>query len=199
MFYRKLRKILSGFEKLETERLVIKNLCPDDAKDMYEYSRDPRVSKYLLWSPHLNLAESQGVIESLCKRYKKGLYGDWGVYLKSEGKLIGTVGYSHIDSNIDSCEIGYVLSPKYHGNGYMTEAVTAMLHLTFEQLKANSARLRIMDENQRSRLLAERLGFRLEYVCENEIFVKDKHRTLAHYIMTREEYISQYSHPENAQ
>ncbi len=188
MFYRKLRKILSGFEKLDTKRLFIKNLCPDDVYDMYEYSRDPIVSEYLLWSPHLNPAETEGVIEHICKRYKKGLYGDWGIYLKDTGKLIGTVGYAYIDSNVDSCEIGYVLSPRYWKCGYMTEAMTALLALTFEQLKANSAVLRIMTENSRSKRLAEKLGFRLNYTCENEISVKGVKRTIDHYVMTREDY-----------
>ena len=193
MNYRKLRKILSGTESINTERLVIKNLSLDDADAMYNYAKDPEVSKYLLWGPHINREETRGYLEALQKRYKKGLYGDWGVYIKDGMQLIGTCGYAYIDTQTESCEIGYVLSPEYQNKGYMTEAVKAVLQFTFDEIKARSANLRIMQENKRSEALAKRVGFKLNYIGENEINVKHIDRTLLHYRMTREEYYRLYS------
>ncbi|MBQ0109854.1 MAG: GNAT family N-acetyltransferase [Clostridiales bacterium] len=63
-----------------------------------------------------------------------------------------------------------------------------ILKLTFEKLGFREARLRIMNENADSKKLAERVGFRLDRVIENEIEVKGSMRTLAHYVLTDEEY-----------
>lgn len=195
MRYRKLRRLLSGMDGIKTERLTIKDLSPSDAPALNAYASLPIVSEYLLWSPHLNLAETEGYIEFLCKRYRKGLYADWGVFITESNTLIGTCGYSHIDPDAQECEIGYVMSPEYWGHGYMSEAVDSVLSLTFREIGASCAKLRIMKENVRSEALAKRLGFRLDYVCEDEITVKGLKRTLLHYVMTREEYSA--LHPES--
>lgn len=181
------RKMLSSLP-LETERLIIRYIAVGDAEDMYEYASVPEVSKYLLWSPHINIDATRGYVESLQKRYERGLYGDWALALKSTGKMIGTCGYANIDSRNMVCEIGYVLSPYYRHSGYMTEALEEILKLTFEKLGFREARLRIMNENADSKKLAERVGFRLDRVIENEIEVKGSMRTLAHYVLTDEEY-----------
>jgi len=157
---------------------------------MYDYASRPEVTEYLLWSPHVNIEATRGYIEFITGRYIRGLYGDWAVALKENDKMIGTCGYANIDSNAQQCEIGYVLSPDYRGLGYMTEAVRAILELTFRVLEFDRAVLRIMEGNADSANLAKRVGFRLERVCENELVVKDIPRTIEHYSLTREEYFA---------
>ena len=58
MTERKIRKLIQSSLPIETERLIIRYIEPDDAYDMYEYSSIPEVSKYLLWSPHINLSST---------------------------------------------------------------------------------------------------------------------------------------------
>ena len=126
---------------------------------MYEYSSLPEVCRFLLWSPHINVAATSGYIEFLEKRYLRGLYGDWAVELKENHKMVGTCGFANVDTSADTCEIGYVLSPAYRGKGYMTEAVQAVLDLAFDKLGLGCAKLRIIRENTDSIKLAERVGF----------------------------------------
>lgn len=185
---RKFRKSLLKAIPIETERLLIRYIEPTDAEDMFEYSSLDEVCEYLLWSPHLNIDATKGYIEFLQKRYLRGLYGDWAVVIKSTGKMIGTCGFAAIDSYGRTCEIGYVLSPKYAGNGYMTEAVSAVLKLTFETLMLNSAHLRIINDNEKSKRLADRIGFKLERIGYSEMVIKDSKRDIAHFVMTSEMY-----------
>ncbi len=185
---RKLRKTLLKSLPLETERLILRYIDMSDAEDMFEYSSVPEVCEYLLWSPHLNIDVTKGYIEFLQKRYLRGMYADWAVTIKQTGKMIGTCGYSAIDSHGKTCEIGYVLSPNYSGNGYMTEAVKAMLELTFDVLFLESAHLRIINENSPSKKLAERVGFVLDRIGYSEMEIKGMQRDIAHYIMTNEMY-----------
>lgn len=185
---RKIRKKLLKALPLETERLRIRYIEPDDAYDMFDYASRQEVCKYLLWDPHINISVTEGYIESLRKRYLRGLYGDWAIELKSNGRMIGTCGYAMIDSASNSCEIGYVLSPEYRGKGYMTEAVNEVLRLSFEVLELSKASLRIINENEASKRLAERVGFSLERIGFSEMLIKDSERDIAHYAMTNEEY-----------
>ena len=58
------------------------------------------------------------------------------VELKSEGKVIGSVGLHNRrpDEKLERFkqrEIGYVLNPRYWGNGYIPEAVEGLLHIGF--------------------------------------------------------------------
>ncbi len=187
---RRMRKTLKNATPLETERLILRYIEPGDAEDMFEYATQDEVCKYLLWSPHINIEATKGYIESLQKRYAKGLYGDWALVLKSENKMIGTCGYASVNSSELSCEIGYVLSPKYRKNGYMTECVNALLSLTFDSMGLERAELRIIKENTASRALAERTGFELASVNEGEMEIKGKYCDIAHYVLTKEKYKS---------
>ncbi len=188
MTERKLRKTLLDSIPIETDRLMLRYIERDDARDMYEYASLPEVCEYLLWSPHINIAATEGYIEFLQKRYLRGLYGDWAVVHKENGKMIGTCGFAAVDTSTKSCEIGYVLSPKYRGKGYMTEAVKAVLELSFEQLGLLTANLRIITENIPSIRLAERVGFNLDRVGHSEMEIKGIMRDIAHYSMSKDEY-----------
>ena len=184
----KLRRMLVNSVPLETERLILRRIEPRDDKDMFDYASRPEVTEYLLWMPHVNIEATRGYIEFIQTRYKKGLYADWALELKENRKMIGTCGYANIDSSALRCEIGYVLSPEYRKKGYMTEAINAILDLTFSKLFFESAELRIMDENADSARLAERVGFRLDRVIKDELTVKDVPRTIRHYVMTAPQY-----------
>lgn len=190
MTERKLRKLLVNAVPIETERLVIRKINLDDAHDMYEYSSLDDVCEFLLWSPHINITVTEGYIEFLQKRYLRGLFADWAIVLKQNGKMIGTCGYAAVDKTNSICEIGYVLSPKYQKQGYMTEAVKALLELTFSVLNLEIASLRIINENEPSKRLAERLGFKLDSIKYNELEIKGIYRDIAHYRLSREEYMT---------
>ncbi len=181
MTERKIRKLIQSSLPIETERLIIRYIEPNDAYDMYEYSSIPEVSKYLLWSPHINLSSTEGYIESLQKRYLRGLYADWAVVLKENGKMIGTCGYASFDYSQKQCEIGYVLSPYYRQKGYMTEAVKAVVDLSFNTLNLSKIVLRIISENQPSINLAKRLGFEYEYSAS--MIIKDIDRVVDYYFL----------------
>ncbi len=188
MNQRKIRKLLLASIPFETERLIVRQIKECDANDMYEYSSIPEVSEFLLWSPHLNIETTIGYISSLQIRYLRGLYGDWAIIHKNDNKMIGTIGFAALDTKNKCCEIGYVLSPSYQKNGYITEALTNLLNITFNVMQLEKATLRIIKENTRSINLARKFGFNYEFSINMDI--KGKNREVAHYVLTRNEYIN---------
>ncbi|MDL2287730.1 GNAT family N-acetyltransferase [Eubacteriales bacterium OttesenSCG-928-G02] len=182
------RKLFSNLPQIDTERLLLKKIVIENAGDMYEYASLNVVSKYLLWSPHLNLHSTKGYIEYLQREYKKGSYADWGITLKSENKFIGTIGFSNIDLENNNAEIGYVLNPSYWGNGYMGEALEAVIRLTFDSLHIRRLQARIMEGNTASEKIMLKLGFKYEGTLRDYLLVKGEYRNIKFYSLLETEY-----------
>lgn len=185
---RKYRRLFTDLPIFETRRLILRKIMPEDLYDMYEYASEDKVSRFLLWSPHLNIAETRGHIEFLEKQYRKGRCTDWGVALKSNNKLIGTCGFASIDMHNNKAEIGYVLSPKYWGQGYMREAVRAVFAIGFDKLGLNRIEARILEGNTQSEKLARDVGMSFEGTLRKSLFIKGIYKTFSYYAITEEDY-----------
>ena len=79
--------------------------------------------------------------------------------------------------------MGYVLSPKYQKNGYMTEAMDFFVRYSFEVLRLKHIKLRIMEKNTPSRRLAERFGFKLTDTKRNYMFIRGESRDVCFYYL----------------
>ena len=122
--------LLSDNERLETERLILRKLTIDDAKAIFGgWANDPEVTKYLTWNPHRNVDETMLLLSYWIKEYDKPDTYRYGICLKSNEELIGTIDVvGYIDGNP---EIGYCLSRKCWNNGYMSEALKKMIFYLF--------------------------------------------------------------------
>lgn len=183
---RKTRKMIMESIPLIGDRILLRYITLSDAYDMYEYASIPEVSEYLLWSPHINLTATEGYIEYLCERYKKGLYADWALVLKDSDKMIGTCGFAQLDLKKKVGEIGYVLSPYYRKKGYMSEAFELILRFSFEKIGLEKVQLRIMSENTDSKRIAERFGFTEKDT--SIMVIKDVEREVLHYELSAEDF-----------
>lgn len=185
----KYRKIFSNLPVLETERLILKKIEPCNANDMYAYSSLNEVTRYLLWTPHLNIEETKGYIAYLQKQYRKGNFADWGIICKADGVFIGTCGFADMNYKNNKGELGYVLSPSYQGRGYMREAASAVLNLAFYELCLERVELRIMDGNTASIRFAEAMGFKFEGTTRKSLLLRGEYKTIHHYSMLNEEFL----------
>lgn len=169
-------KIFSNIPVLETDRLILRKIKLDDIDDMYEYASDAGVTKYLTWYPHDSKAYTFEYVSYLQGRYKVGDFFDWAVTLKSNGKMIGTCGFTRFDFFNDFAEIGYALNPKYHGRGIATEAVARVIEFGFKNLGLNRLECRYMVENIASRRVMEKNGMIFEGVRRQSVLVKGIYR-----------------------
>src|SRR5437867_825399 len=119
---------------LETDRLLLRKITMDDAHDVFAYSSDPEVPKYMPWEPHQSLQDTIDYLKSVMDRNQQNAHGPWGIVHKGDAKLIGTCAYHSWDRNDNRAEIGYVLSRSYWGHGYMPEAVRAIVDFGFRDM-----------------------------------------------------------------
>ena len=173
-----LNRIFSRMPILETDRLLLRPMRVSDAPDMFEYARDPEVTRYLLWSPHESIAHTKGYLEYLGGRYRIGMHYEWAVVLKAENRMIGTCGFVTFDIPHKRGEIGYVINPRYRGQGIAPEAVRRVLQFGFQVLNLHRIDARYMVGNEASRRVMEKVGMRFEGVAREGMLVKGAYRDI---------------------
>ncbi|MBC8085595.1 MAG: GNAT family N-acetyltransferase [Hymenobacter sp.] len=116
---------------LETPRMLLRGHQPADLSEYAAMWADPAFFRYLGGKP---LSEEEVWRKMLAQQGHWLLlgYGFWAVEEKSTGRFIGCVGFSDYNRDLTPSikgipEIGWVLVPRLHGQGYATEAIRAAL------------------------------------------------------------------------
>ena len=143
--------------KIETERLLIRELEEKDESDYFEIFGNPAISKYDDFTP-IKETEAEQNIKDIIEAYKtESSEKEYGVELKSEKKIIGVL-YLNLENG--SWFTGYHFNEKYHGKGYAAEAVSAFLN-DLGKRSAREIRAIVDPENRPSIKLLEKLSFEL--------------------------------------
>lgn len=154
----------------QTERLILKVLTPDYAKDVCDFlSNNSNIfEKYEPALPtNYYTEEHQATILSCeLKLALKTSSIRYYVFEKSNpNKIIGTVCLHDIrQSAYSCCEIGYKFDQAYWHMGYATEAVTMGVSIAFAALGLHRVSARVLPENTASIRLLERISFTNEGV-----------------------------------
>ena len=84
------------------------------------------------------------------------------IFNKDNHHFIGATGFHHIVWETPSLEIGYWIRNQCAGQGFMTEAVGALVQYAIQQLGMQRIIITCNINNVRSKKIPERLGFNLE-------------------------------------
>ena len=174
-------KTFSNIPTIQTDRLTLRAMRELDAEDMFEYARSPEVTRFLLWQEHKSLAYTKEYLAYIESRYALGDFYDWAITLTDSGKMVGTCGFTRIDTVNNMGEIGYVLNPAYHRMGIAHEAAAAVLKFGFERLGLHRIEARFIDGNDASRAVMERLGMSFEGFERDAVFVRGEYVTVGKY------------------
>lgn len=148
-----------GTEELNTERLVLRPITPEDAEMVYRWMSDPEVCKYERWDPHPNNEYSCGYIKAVFNYDLKTTY-QWGVELN--GELIGSVSIVGVNDFDQKAILGYCIARDFWSKGYATEAVNAVLLFMFEKVGMNRIEASHSVNNKASGRVLEKVGMKLE-------------------------------------
>ena len=117
--------------RIETERLVLRKLRKDDAFAMFKnWDNDPEVAKYTLWVAHDSVEVTQKLVDSWLLEEEKGKIVRFVITEKGSDEPIGSIDTVRFTEGVP--EIGYCLSRKHWGKGYMSEALRAFVNYLFE-------------------------------------------------------------------
>ncbi|MEY4451568.1 MAG: hypothetical protein RLZZ380_689 [Actinomycetota bacterium] len=149
---------------LETARLILRPLEAGDVDDILPYHSDSESIRYIPWDQR----DREFVVDWLTRAvtYLGIKEGQPGLLLamveKSSGKVIGQLNSAMVDAANQTADVGYITNPDYRGQGFVNEALEALIEFLFTQEKVHRIIADIDIRNVDSIRVVERLGFRRE-------------------------------------
>ncbi len=148
---------------LETDRLVLRRLTPEDLHHLFALYSDPEVRRYFPEGT-LTLEQTKDELDWFVKRDPAHPeLGLWGTLLKQTGEFIGRCGLLPwtIDGR-EEVEVTYMISRAHWGNGYATEAARGLVHHGFVRLGLPRLICLIDRDNEASKRVAVKIGMSFE-------------------------------------
>jgi [ribosomal protein S5]-alanine N-acetyltransferase len=146
----------------DTQRLRLRPLRMGDAGDLFEIWSDSEAMRYFSFQPMHSIEQAQERVASKLQFSADRRDLICVVELQSTGEVIGDCALFNGIAQSQRAEIGYCLKRKHWGNGYMTEAIAALIGHGFERIGLRRLEADVDPRNQSSINLLERLGFKRE-------------------------------------
>ena len=158
---------------ITTERLSLRPFTHADLDDVYAYHALPDVVRYLYWE----VRDRDGATAALAEKMGQTTLTEEGDRLTlamewpDAGRVIGEVTLMWRSREHRQAEVGDVVNPEFHGQGFATEAAREMLRLGFDTLGVHRIFARCDPRNEPSVRVMDRLGMRREaHFVHNELF-----------------------------
>jgi len=151
------------FPLLRTDRLTLRRLEASDAVELFAIHSDRDAMQWFGVDPMSRLDQARELIETFARwRTAPNPGTRWGIERNDDARLIGTCGLFKWQRDWRKCMVSYELSRAATGQGYMEEALHAVLPWGLREMELNRVEALIHPDNLPSIRLAERLGFVFE-------------------------------------
>lgn len=147
---------------LETPRLLLREIGPEDAEFFFELNSDLEVMKYTGDKPFSSVEDARNFLNNYSDFKKYGM-GRWAVIEKESNLILGWCGIK-FSPNLNEYDIGYRFFKKYWNNGYATESAKACVEYGFKELNIKEIVGRAIAENTASIRVLRKIG--LEFLRE---------------------------------
>lgn len=143
--------------RLDGERIYLRLMEISDATEEYcGWLKDPRVNRFLV-------TKSSAVDELRSYIIKKTGQPDilfLGIFLKDDGKHIGTIKLEPIDLTAKKAEIAMMIGDKnFWGKGLIGEAMRLLIGYAFKKLNLKEIELGVVSQNVSAIRAYEKMGF----------------------------------------
>lgn len=132
-------------------------------------------SKYLLWPvPYPSLADVRKNIEQAIYNFDNNS-NEYRFFIirNSDSRLVGNISLMIRDSKIPYFEFGYWVRSSEQGNGYIAKAVELLEAYAVTELRVRRLEIRMAESNVRSKLVAERAGYKFEAKLHSDRLLSD--------------------------
>lgn len=167
---------------LETNRLILRQITEsvNDGRDSLEFIND--YSVYRFWGLYDEKNDKNGRkrpkkklqadyhYKATMKEYKAGRELTWLMEQKETGRVIGEIVLYDFRLK-KQADIGYRISKRYWGQGFATEAGSAIVDFAFTDLLLDRLQLRCFTNNPGSVRIAEKLGFQQEGLIRKGVII----------------------------
>lgn len=165
---------------IQTDRLLVRELLLSDAPALNEIESNPGVTRYMSFDAQ-TLDQTRVYLEEAQKvraEMPRAIY-DLAIVRRADADamggssaLIGRCGLGIRRPEHREAELWYLLHPAHVGQGYATEAASALLDFAFNTLGLHRVYADCDPRNTASCRVTERLGMRLEGVLRENYWLR---------------------------
>ncbi|GAA2425684.1 GNAT family N-acetyltransferase [Actinomadura vinacea] len=142
---------------LETPRLILRPLTPEDFEDYAAMLADPDVGRFLSAEGSMSREDSWRNLALFLGHQQIQGFSNFAVVEKDTECFVGRVGPWQ-PLGWPGLELGWCLARRFWGRGYATEAASMALRYCFDDLGAAEVVSLVGVGNTRSARVAERIG-----------------------------------------
>ena len=144
-------------DTVETLRLHLRRPVTTDAERIFQtYAQDREVTRYLEWIPHTSVETTKKFIALCQDRWTNSVAFPYVITRKEDAELLGMI---EVRPKGHRANFGYVLARSYWGNGFMPEAIAAIVKITLEPPTLYRMEVTCDVENKASARALEKSGF----------------------------------------
>lgn len=133
--------------RLTTGPLQLRMVTPRAAHQLLQLARDPQVSRFLQWQPHVRIEDSLAYIDDTRSLWQRRVAFLPGIFELEHERLVGAIGISHIDRANHRCEVGTWIGVPFQRRGYNLFAKAAIFAMAFELLAMRRIELLVRVDN----------------------------------------------------
>lgn len=160
--------------RIEAERIYLRSYEAGDGQWYYAMSQKNRthLARYEAGNVVMSIASEQDaevVVRELAAEWRARNRFFMGAFDRETDEFVAQVYVGPVKWKVPEFKIGFFVDKDHEGQGYVTEAVRAVMGFIFEHLEANRVSMECDDTNARSRRVAERCGMVREgHIRENK-------------------------------
>src|SRR5437899_12243173 len=141
---------------VETERVLLRDLEPDDLEALFEVLGDPVAMRY--YPAPFDRDRVATWIDWVRRSYRENGFGLWAGIRRSDGRFLGDCGpmLQDVEDRVLP-EVGYHIVPAEQGHGYATEAARACVDWIFANTAFDTVCSIVVPENGPSRAVAAKV------------------------------------------
>jgi RimJ/RimL family protein N-acetyltransferase len=147
---------------INARRVSLRGMIEADIDALYTIFSNEEVMRYWSSPAILDRDAAAGILRDVHDSFKTRAMLKWGIALRTDDAIIGTVTLYNISMDHRRAEMGYALGRAHWGQGYMQEALEALLGFSFGLLDLHRIEADVDPRNAASIRTLERLGFQRE-------------------------------------
>jgi RimJ/RimL family protein N-acetyltransferase len=157
---------------IELKRIVLRPLELNDSFSVAKHLNNYNVIKYLRDFIPFPYTEKDA-FEFIT--FNRTIFPAQNLAIEIEGEVGGIIGIvPQDDIHRINAEIGYWLGEEFWGNGFMTDALQAMVNYSFKNFPILRLYATVFESNVQSMKVLEKAGFLKEAIFKNSIIKNDK-------------------------
>ena len=183
-----MKQLPNDFPRLETERLILRELSLDDKDAIFRNFSDEEVTKYLM-APLTSLDQAERIITAFLDEFEQKAATTWAISLKQDGAFVGTCTLEPKPGT--RAETGFDLAKVHWGKGYMAEALRTIIQYSFEELELGKVEAHTLLLNSRAIHLLKRLNFQVDGILRESTLCRGELRDEVFFSLQRKDWTKQ--------